>query len=170
MEHLLAPYEDLSGFLAHIEEAKRVNKSSHAEKVTLMTIHQAKGLEFKCMIVPGLTEGILPHINSVNDPANMEEAMYVEILQGDSQIEKARIMTKEIHVVKETGRCANPHPESAIRLWLMRSLPFLLHLGLLSLSTGACLRISARGKGLHASDAQSRAPPWGSPLTRPTRE
>jgi superfamily I DNA/RNA helicase len=37
-----------------------------------MTIHQAKGLEFKCVIVPGLNEGILPHINSVEDLANGE--------------------------------------------------------------------------------------------------
>ena len=69
---ILSPHEDLSGFLAHIEEARRVNKFSHAGKVTLMTIHQAKGLEFKCVIVPGLNEGILPHINSVQDLPNME--------------------------------------------------------------------------------------------------
>jgi ATP-dependent DNA helicase UvrD/PcrA len=30
-----------------------------------MTIHQAKGLEFKCVIVPGLNEGILPHVHSI---------------------------------------------------------------------------------------------------------
>ena len=65
-------HQDLDGFLAHIEEARRVNKFSHAGKVTLMTIHQAKGLEFRCVIVPGLNEGILPHINSVADLANME--------------------------------------------------------------------------------------------------
>jgi ATP-dependent DNA helicase UvrD/PcrA len=30
-----------------------------------MTIHQAKGLEFKCVILLGLNEGILPHVNSL---------------------------------------------------------------------------------------------------------
>jgi len=85
LEHLVDLHQDLSGFLAHIEEARRVNKFSHAGKVTLMTIHHAKGLEFKCVIVPGLNEGILPHINSVADLANMEEGT---------------IMTNEIHVVK----------------------------------------------------------------------
>jgi DNA helicase II / ATP-dependent DNA helicase PcrA len=73
LEHLVSPHEDLSGFLAHIEDARRVDKFSYAGKVTLMTIHQAKGLEFKCVIIPGLNEGILPHINSVEDLANMEE-------------------------------------------------------------------------------------------------
>jgi DNA helicase II / ATP-dependent DNA helicase PcrA len=50
-----------------------------------MTIHQAKGLEFKCVIVPGLNEGILPHINSVEDLANMEEErrlMYVAMTRA----------------------------------------------------------------------------------------
>jgi len=85
LEHLVDLHQDLSGFLAHIEGAKRANKLSHAGKVTLMTIHQAKGLEFKCVIVPGLNEGILPHINSVADLANMEEErrlMYVAMTQA----------------------------------------------------------------------------------------
>ena len=45
-----------------------------------MTIHQAKGLEFKRVIVPGLNEGILPHINSMEQLINLEEErrlMYV---------------------------------------------------------------------------------------------
>jgi superfamily I DNA/RNA helicase len=85
LEHLVSLHEDLSEFLAHIEEARRVNKSSLSGKVTLMTIHQAKGLEFKCVIVPGLNEGILPHINSVEDLANMEEErrlMYVAMTRA----------------------------------------------------------------------------------------
>ena len=50
-----------------------------------MTIHQPKGLEFKCVIVPGLNEGILPHVNSVEDLANMEEErrlMYVAMTRA----------------------------------------------------------------------------------------
>ena len=46
-----------------------------------MTIHQAKGLEFKCVIVPGLNEGILPHVSSLEQVVmNLEEErrlMYV---------------------------------------------------------------------------------------------
>ena len=64
-EYLVTPQQDLDQFLTHIEEANKVNKSSPRGKVNLMTIHQAKGLEFKCVIVPGLNEGILPHVNSL---------------------------------------------------------------------------------------------------------
>ena len=85
LETLVSPHEDLVGFLAHIEEARRVNKFSHAGKITLMTIHQAKGLEFKCVIIPGLNEGILPHVNSVEQLLNLEEErrlMYVAMTRA----------------------------------------------------------------------------------------
>jgi DNA helicase-2/ATP-dependent DNA helicase PcrA len=51
-----------------------------------MTIHQAKGLEFKCVIVPGLNEGILPHVNSMEQMIiNLEEErrwMYVAMTRA----------------------------------------------------------------------------------------
>jgi DNA helicase II / ATP-dependent DNA helicase PcrA len=86
LEYLLSPHQDLDQFLAHIEEAGRVNKSPSREKVNLMTIHQAKGLEFKCVIVPGLNEGILPHVNSLEQMImNLEEErrlMYVAMTRA----------------------------------------------------------------------------------------
>ena len=50
-----------------------------------MSIHQAKGLEFKCVIVPGLGEGILPHVNTVGQLMNLEEErrlMYVAMTRA----------------------------------------------------------------------------------------
>jgi DNA helicase-2/ATP-dependent DNA helicase PcrA len=85
LEYLVSPHQDLNGFTAHIEETKKVNRSSPRGKVTLSTIHQAKGLEFKCVIVPGLNEGILPHVNSFEDLVNMEEErrlMYVAMTRA----------------------------------------------------------------------------------------
>jgi superfamily I DNA/RNA helicase len=80
LEYLVTPHRVLDGFLAHIEEAGRMNKSASRGRVNLMTIHHAKGLEFKCVIVPGLNKGILPHVNSVEQLLNLEEErrlMYV---------------------------------------------------------------------------------------------
>ncbi len=41
--------------------------------VTLMTVHSSKGLEFDCVFVAGMEETLFPHMNSVNDPAGIEE-------------------------------------------------------------------------------------------------
>jgi len=85
LEYLVSQHQEVDDFLSEIEEARRVNKSSSRGKVTIMTIHQAKGLEFKCVIVPGLNEGILPHVNSVEQLVNLEEErrlMYVAMTRA----------------------------------------------------------------------------------------
>jgi DNA helicase-2/ATP-dependent DNA helicase PcrA len=44
-----------------------------AGQITLMTLHNAKGLEFDCIIITGLEEGLLPHFNSIDDDSAVEE-------------------------------------------------------------------------------------------------
>jgi DNA helicase-2/ATP-dependent DNA helicase PcrA len=44
-----------------------------AGQLTLMTLHNAKGLEFNTVIITGLEEGLFPHYNSIDDPAAVEE-------------------------------------------------------------------------------------------------
>ena len=44
-----------------------------ADKVTLITLHAAKGLEFEVVFICGLEEGVFPHARSLDDPRQMEE-------------------------------------------------------------------------------------------------
>jgi DNA helicase-2/ATP-dependent DNA helicase PcrA len=61
----------------YLENAWLVNETDdwHAEsdKVTMMTLHAAKGLEFPVVFVVAVEQGLLPHERSINDEAQLEE-------------------------------------------------------------------------------------------------
>jgi len=68
------PDEGLSGFLeqvALVSEQDEYNEEASA--VTLMTLHNAKGLEFPVVFIVGLEDGVFPHYRSMGDSAELEE-------------------------------------------------------------------------------------------------
>ncbi len=59
------------------------------DKVTLLTLHAAKGLEFKQVMIIGVNNGIIPHQRSFGDPEAMEEErrlFYVGITRAKDQL------------------------------------------------------------------------------------
>ena len=67
------PPEGLAAFLEQVALVSDADNAEQSDGVTLITLHQAKGLEFPTMFMVGMEEGMLPHIRSFDDPGEMEE-------------------------------------------------------------------------------------------------
>jgi len=69
-----ASYENLADFLENVALMGQADKkSASSEAVTLMTLHSAKGLEFKTVFMVGLEEGLFPHQRSLGNLNELEE-------------------------------------------------------------------------------------------------
>ena len=72
--HHLEGREALTAFLESVSLVSDVdNLEERADAITLITLHQAKGLEFPVVFIVGMEEGVLPHVRSMDDPEQMEE-------------------------------------------------------------------------------------------------
>jgi DNA helicase-2/ATP-dependent DNA helicase PcrA len=64
----------LGGFLEEVALVSAVDEADDdGRRVTLMTVHNAKGLEYDVVMVTGLEEGLFPHMRSIDDPDGLEE-------------------------------------------------------------------------------------------------
>ena len=54
-------FEDLVEFLEHVSLVMEIDPGAEDDRVTLMTLHAAKGLEFDAVFLPGWEEGLFPH-------------------------------------------------------------------------------------------------------------
>ncbi len=68
-------FPDLTAFLEHISLVMDAENRDDAERVSIMTLHAAKGLEFDTVYLPGWEEGLFPHQRSLdeNGRAGLEE-------------------------------------------------------------------------------------------------
>ena len=66
--------EALIAFLERVSLASDTDTlEDKKDEITLITLHQAKGLEFPVVFIVGMEEGLLPHERSMNDKSEMEE-------------------------------------------------------------------------------------------------
>jgi DNA helicase-2/ATP-dependent DNA helicase PcrA len=72
-----------------VNEVDELGDGDHAGSVTLMTLHNAKGLEFPVIFMVGLEDGVFPHMRSLGEPAEMEEErrlFYVGVTRAEQRL------------------------------------------------------------------------------------
>lgn len=98
----------LTAFLEDVSLVSDVDEmEERADAITLITLHAAKGLEFPVVFISGLEEGLLPHMRSVEDPAQMEEERrlcYVGITRARERLYLTRAQRRTLM----GGSNANP--------------------------------------------------------------
>lgn len=60
-------FDTLAGFMEHVSLVMDASTEEGTERVSLMTLHSAKGLEFETVFLPGWDEGLLPHQRSLDE-------------------------------------------------------------------------------------------------------
>ena len=60
-------FDNLESFLEHVSLATAIDQDWDGQKVNMMTMHAAKGLEFDVVFLPGWEEGLFPHQKSVEE-------------------------------------------------------------------------------------------------------
>ena len=91
----------LAAFLTHAALEAGDNQAQEGQDaIQLMTVHSAKGLEFDCVFITGLEEGLFPHENSVSEVAGLEEErrlMYVAITRARRRLYLSFAQSRMIH-------------------------------------------------------------------------
>ncbi len=71
----MADFEGLQGFLEHVALVMEANQGGGEDKVSIMTLHGAKGLEFDLVFLPGWEDGLFPNNHALEEhgQAGLEE-------------------------------------------------------------------------------------------------
>ncbi len=60
-------FDNLESFLEHVSLATSIDQDWDGQKINMMTMHAAKGLEFDVVFLPGWEEGLFPHQKSIEE-------------------------------------------------------------------------------------------------------
>jgi len=91
----------LAAFLTHAALESGDNQAQAGQDaIQLMTVHSAKGLEFDCVFITGMEEGLFPHENAMSDYEGLEEErrlMYVAITRARKRLYLSHSQTRMLH-------------------------------------------------------------------------
>jgi DNA helicase-2/ATP-dependent DNA helicase PcrA len=89
----------LNAFLESISLVTDMDSYEDTDVVTLMTLHNAKGLEFPVVFIAGLEDGVFPHMRSLGDPVELEEERrlaYVGITRAEETLFLTRAWSRNL--------------------------------------------------------------------------
>jgi DNA helicase-2/ATP-dependent DNA helicase PcrA len=114
----------LAAFLTHAALESGDNQAQAGQDaVQLMTVHASKGLEFDCVFITGLEEGLFPHENAQSDRDGLEEErrlMYVAITRARQRLYLSFSQTRMLHGQTRynlRSRFLDELPEAALK-WI----------------------------------------------------
>jgi DNA helicase-2/ATP-dependent DNA helicase PcrA len=94
------PQASLGDYLDSLTLMSDLDRYDNAKGITLMTLHAAKGLEFRVVFLAGMEEGILPHSNSLEQSEDIEEERrlcYVGMTRAREQLYCLHSLERRIH-------------------------------------------------------------------------
>ncbi len=110
--------ETLHEFLDHAALVSDADRYSAEARVTLMTLHAAKGLEFPLVFLAGMEEGLFPHSRTLTDPTGLEEERRLCYV-GMTRAMDTLVMTR----ARYRRRYGNDMPESSIPSRFLEEVP-----------------------------------------------
>ncbi|MGB8259450.1 MAG: UvrD-helicase domain-containing protein, partial [Terracidiphilus sp.] len=110
--------ETLGDFLDHAALASDTDQFDPDARVTLMTLHAAKGLEFPLVFLAGLEEGLFPHSRTLQNPDELEEERRLCYV-GMTRAMNTLIVTRANY----RRRYGNDAPERAIPSRFLEEIP-----------------------------------------------
>ncbi len=106
----------LRDFIDHAALTADTDAIDSFARVTMMTVHSAKGLEFPIVFLVGLEDGIFPHSRSINDPKELEEERrlaYVAITRAEKLLYITHSMRRRVYgeeIAAEPSQFLNEMP------------------------------------------------------------
>jgi DNA helicase II / ATP-dependent DNA helicase PcrA len=104
----MGEFPDLGAFLEHISLVMDVERGDEGARVSIMTLHAAKGLEFDLVFLPGWEEGLFPNQRSLDDSgmAGLEEERrlaYVGLTRARQQARISYALNRRVRGLWQTS-------------------------------------------------------------------
>ncbi|MGE3874467.1 MAG: ATP-dependent helicase [Parvibaculaceae bacterium] len=120
----MGEFETMAGFLEHIALVMDTDAGTVEDKVNIMTLHSAKGLEFGTVFLPGWEEGLFPHQRSLEEKgtAGLEEERrlaYVGITRAKRRATISFAQNRRVHNLWQSSlpsRFVNELPEAHVEV------------------------------------------------------